>query len=202
MATEVSISSNAMLRLGGEPISSFDEADATGANIERVRLAVNLWPTVRKQVLRAHYWNCAIKRVLISPDATPPSFGYTNRFPRPADWLRTLQVGETERDRIEFVTEGGYFLSDEDEFHLVYVFDNTNPATYDALLVACMEAAMAWAMCYAVTKSTSLRETLARELQDQLALARAIDGQDDPPQTLGDFPIYASRFGGRIPGSR
>lgn len=195
MATEVSISSNALLRLGGEPISSFNEADPAGSNIERVRLAVNLWPTVRRLMLRAHYWNCAIKRVLLSPDSTPPEFGYTNRFQRPADWLRTLQVGESPQDKIDFVTEGNYFLCDEDAFPLVYIYDNTNPATYDAALVACMEAAMSWAMCYPVTKSTSLRETLAGELKDQLALARAIDGQDDPPQTLGDFPLYASRFG-------
>jgi hypothetical protein len=195
MATAVEIASNAMLRLGGQPINSFDEADATGANIERVRLAANLWPSVRRMILRSHTWNSAIKRVLLSPDAAAPAFGYTNRYQRPSDWLRTLQVGEDPNSGIDYVTEGNYFLTDEDSFPLVYVFDNDNPATYDAALSSCMESAMSWAMCYAVTKSTSLRETLAGELSNQLATARAIDGQDDPPQALGGAGLYASRFG-------
>src|SRR3546814_9999800 len=69
MTTEVSICSNALLRLGADPINSFDEADNFGSNIERARLCANLWPNVRRQVIRSHPWNCATKRVVLSPDA-------------------------------------------------------------------------------------------------------------------------------------
>lgn len=193
MATAVSIASNALLRLGSDPISSFDEADNTGSNIERARIAANLWPTVRKQVLRAHPWNCAIKRVLLSPDATAPAFGYAYRFQKPGDWLRTLAVGD-DRDAIAWRTEGNYFLTDEATFPLVYLYDNDNPATYDASLVAAMELAMAAAMAYPVTKSTSLAQAMADEVRGNMALARALDSDDDPPETLGDFPLYGSRF--------
>lgn len=198
MTTAVSICSNALLRLGSDPISSFDEADLTGSNIERARLAANLWPTVRRQVLRGHTWNVAIKRVLLSPDATAPVFGYASRFLRPADWLRTIAVGREECDEgsFRYRTEGGYFLTDEAEFPLVYVFDNTNPATYDAGLVAACELAMAAALAYPVTKSASLAEALGAEVSNTLAIARAVDGQDDPPETLGDSMLYRARFGG------
>jgi hypothetical protein len=197
MATAVSICSNALMRLGSDPINSFDEADVTGSNIERARLASNLWPTVRRQVLRAHPWNVAIKRVLLSPDAVKPAFGYANRFQRPADWLRTIAVGEREHDRVEFRTEGNYFLCDDEGFYLVYVFDNDNPATYDASMVGALELAMAAALAYPVTKSTSLAEALSGELRAALSLARATDAQDDPPETLGDFPLLQSRLGRR-----
>lgn len=193
--TAVSICSNALLRLGGDPINSFDEADASGANIERVRLAANLWPTVRRQVLRAHPWNCALKRVLLSPDAEAPAFGPANRFQKPADWLRTVFVGVDDHDRIAYRTEGNYFVSDEARFPLVYVFDNTNPATYDASLGDALEQAMAAAMAYPVTKSTSLAQGLAAELRSTLGFARALDSGDDPDETLGDFPLFTSRFG-------
>lgn len=195
MATEVSISSNAMLRLGADPISSFDEADETGSNIERARLAANLWPTVRQSVLRSHSWNCATRRVVLSPDATKPAFGYANRFLFPSDWLRTLQVGQTEYDRPVFRTEGREFLSDDAAFYLVYVYDNKNPGTYDSGLVLVMELAMAAALAYPVTKSTSLKDQCYQEYMQAAARARSTDGQDDPPETLGDFPLYRSRFG-------
>lgn len=196
MATEVSISSNALLRLGADPISSFDEADNTGSNIERARLASNLWPTVRRAVLRGHPWNVATKRVLLSPDLTPPAFGFANRFLRPSDWLRTIAVGPDESDRVNYRTEGEYILCDDATFHLVYIFDNVNPTTYDASLVAAMELGMCAALAYPVTKSTSLAEALAGELRLMLRDARTLDAQDDPAETLGDFPLYRSRFGG------
>lgn len=195
MATAVSICSNALLRLGADPINSFDEADNTGSNIERARLASNLWPTVRQQVLRSATWNCAIKRVVLSPDSTPPAFGFANRFLFPGDWLRTLAVGRAECDSTRYRTESRYFLSDDSAFYLRYVFDNTNPATWDASLIAAMEQAMAWALAYPVTKSTSLRDTLGMEMKDFLANARGLDAQDDPAETLGDFPLLAGRFG-------
>jgi len=198
MTTEVSICSNALLRLGADPISSFDEADTTGSNIERARLVSSLWPTIRRQVLRAHPWNVAIKRVQLSPDSTAPDFGYANRFQKPSDWLRTIAVGEHDDDRIGYRSEGNYFLCDDDVFYLVYVFDNDDPATYDASLVGALELAMAAALAYPVTNSTSLAEALSGEMRAALMLARATDAQDDPPETLGDFPLMQSRFGMRV----
>src|SRR3546814_17640703 len=73
MTTEVSICSNALLRLGSDPINSFDEADNFGSNIERARLCANLWPNVRRQFLRTHPWTCATKRLVLPPAAAARS---------------------------------------------------------------------------------------------------------------------------------
>lgn len=195
-ATAVSICSNALIRLGADPISSFDEADSFGSNIDRARIASNLWPTVRAQVLRSHFWNCALKSVLLSPDATAPVGRYTVRFQKPGDWLRTKDVMIDRYISADWQDQGGYILCDEAAVTLTYVFDNTNPATYDGGLVAVMEHAMMAAMAYPVTKSTSLASELSQMLSNQiLPAARAQDGQDDPPQTLGDSPMIAARFG-------
>lgn len=196
-ATEVSICSNALIRLGADPISSFDEADLTGSNIDRARIASNLWPTVRQQVLRAHPWNCCLKSVQLSPDALVPVGGrFTRRFQKPGDWIRTIDVSLDRYSRCDWRDEGNYLLSNGTVLFLTYVFDNKVPATYDGALVGVMEAAMAAAMAYAVTKSSSLATELKNELTTMiLPAARAQDGQDDPPQTLGDSPLVAARFG-------
>lgn len=167
----------------------------TGSNIDRTRLCANLYPTVRQAILRSHPWNCATKRVVLSPDSTAPAFGFANRFLFPSDWLKTLQVGEDERCPINFRTEGRYWLCDETAFYLVYIYDNVIAGSYDATLIEAMELGMAAALCYPVTKSTSLRDSLNQELKQRLQLARTADGQDDPAETLGQtFPLLDSRF--------
>ena len=79
---------------------------------------------------------------------------------------------------------------------LRYIFRNDVEATWDAMLVRAMELKMASEMAYPITGSASMADMMHQKLQQHMKQARAVDGQDDPPQTLGDFPLLASRFGG------
>ena len=186
MATEVSICSNALVLLGDQPISAFSEDKASAL------AASNLWPGTRNAMLRAHPWNCCVKRVVLSPDATAPAFGYSYAFTRPSDWIRTLAVGR-DGEEVDYKTEGGKFLCDESTLYLRYIFRNTDPATWDELLVEAMTLAMAAKLAYPITKSTSLADEMNAQLRDFMKTARAVDGQDDPPDTVGDFPLLAAR---------
>lgn len=194
-ANAVTICSNALLSLGAQPISSFDEAGGT-AQLDRAKLAAGLYPQVRKAVLRSHPWNCAIRRVQLSPDAQAPEFGYAHRFLLPGDWLRTLAVGNPERnERIDFRAEGRYLLSDAVIFPLTYIAD-VDEHQWDSLLVDAMTATMAVRMAYPITKSAAMIETKTAELRAVMQQARSVDGQDEPPETLGDFPLMLARLGG------
>ena len=59
MASSVSICSNALIALGANPISSLDTSGTDG--LDRVRIAANLYPTVKAAILRSH------------PGTAPPS---------------------------------------------------------------------------------------------------------------------------------
>src|SRR3546814_8035552 len=93
-------------------------------------------------VIRSHPWNCATKRVVLSPDAAAPAFGYANRFQMPGDWLRTLAVTLDRYARPDYKREGNFYLCDADALQLRYIWNNENPGTYDASLVGALEAAM------------------------------------------------------------
>lgn len=187
MATSVSICSNALLMLGAQPINDLAE------DLDRARLAANLYPSVRDDMLRAHPWNCAVKRVVLSPDSNPPAFGYAYQFPLPSDWLRILSVGDYGAE-IDYRIEGRMLLADESAPKLRYIFRNKNESTWDSMLVHCMTLAMAARMAYAITQSASLEQTRLQELEMALKRARAIDGQDDPPETFGDNRLLGSRY--------
>ena len=126
MATDVSICSNALLLLGDNTIAALSPPDPTDAGT----LCANLYPQVRDWILRQHSWNCAVKRVVLAPDVTPPAFDYSFQFSIPDDWLRTLQVGQRDQG-VDYQMEGRKILCDEAVFYLVYVFKNTVEGTYD-----------------------------------------------------------------------
>ena len=188
MATGVSICSNALLMLGAQTINDFNEP------LDRAKLAANLYPTIRDDLLRTHPWNCTIKRVLLAPDATPPAFGYANQFELPADFLRVLEVGQAGQ-QIDYLVEGRSILADAVSVELRYVYLNEVENTWDASLVGLLTLAMACAMAYPITQSSALQAAFEQKLVMAKKVARAVDGQEDPPQTLGDERLFAARFG-------
>lgn len=190
MTTSVSIASNALLMLGAQPINDFNE------DADRARLASNLYAPARDLLLRSHPWNCAIKRVILSPDADAPAFGYSYQFTLPGDWLRTLSVGDY-GEEIDFRTEGRKLLADDSVLKLRYIFRNDQESTWDTMLIDAMTKTMSATMAYAITQSTSKEELEFKKLEMALKQARAVDGQDDPPETLGDFRLLAARHSGR-----
>ncbi|UVL22392.1 hypothetical protein [Pseudomonas donghuensis] len=190
MATAVSICSNALLMLGAQTINDF----ADQANLDRAKLCANLYPTQRDTMLRAHPWNCCIKRIVLAPIAEAPAFGYSHAFELPADCLRVLEVG-TGGCQIDYLVEARTIQADTTVLELRYVFRNEVESSWDAHLIDLMTIAMAAVLAYPVTTSTSERDSRKAELREALRFAKAVDGQEDPPQTFGDERLLGARFG-------
>lgn len=190
MATGVSICSNALLMLGSQTINDFEDQE----NLDRAKLCANLYPTVRDDLLRSHPWNCCIKRAVLAPDAVAPLFGYDHSFELPADFSRVLEVGSSGQ-QIDYLVEGRSIQANTTVLELRYVFRNEVENTWDAHLVALATQAMCAALAYPVTQSTAKQAGEEQKLELMLRRARAVDGQEDPPQTLGDERLLAARFG-------
>ena len=199
-ASVINICSNALLRIGADPINAF--TDGNSANeIARGRLCQNLWPSVRDSLLRSHPWNCAVKRLKLAPLSAAPAFNYTKQFQLPADWLRTLDINDVPTNDYDFRMEGGKILVNTDTLNLRYIFRNEEPSSWDALLVECAELLMAGAIAYPITKSMSLKQELRAEAARLLKQARAVDGQEESQQTFGDSPLLNSRYANIYTGS-
>lgn len=185
MSTAVKICSDALVMLGLQPINSLSDITS-----DRQRAAANLYEQVRDSTLRSHPWNCALKRVILSPDSDAPAFGWDYKFTLPGDCLRVMSISES-RERIPFEKEGNTILCDESAVYLRYVYKNTNPATYDATLFRAMTLAMAVAL--APQFADDKRVTFENELLAVLKTARAVDGQEEPPDTVDSFPLLEAR---------
>lgn len=188
MSTSISICSNALISLGAQPISSFEDGS------DRCTLAANLYASTRDAVLRSHPWNCATKRVVLAPDSAAPAFDYSAAFSLPSDCLRVLQVGEMQ-EGVEYRVEAGKILAGGTVLNLKYIFRNDNEATWDPMLIEAMELTMAAKMAYAITMSAAKEELAAKKAEIFMKRCRATDGQEDPAQQLGDERLLTARFG-------
>jgi len=187
MATSaVQVCSNALLLLGAQTINSFDDES------DRALLVANLWPNALEAILRSHPWNCAIQRVQLAPDAATPPFDYAYQFALPGDCLRILSVGER-GENPQFELEGRKVQFDEALLNLRYVYRNDDIPSWDALLVQAAEAYMAMTCAYPITKSASMFEAMGNLWKLKLQQARTIDGLENPPEELGDYPLLAAR---------
>ncbi len=89
-SSPVQICNAALLKLGAERINSLTE------NNKRARLCNERYDSLRKEVLRAHPWNFAIRRADIPKLTTKPEYEYAAEYQLPNDCLRVL---ETEADK-------------------------------------------------------------------------------------------------------
>jgi hypothetical protein len=189
MASDVEICSNALLLLGDSPIASFTEGTL------RSRYCANLYPIAKRAILRAHPWNCTIKRVILAPEASTPAFDWGYQFVLPSGFLRLLQVGEA-ANPIDYSFEGSRILADTNVLPIVYVKEESE-AAWDSLLTDVMVKRMEMDLAYPITKSASLRDSLKQEFYARgvgvLARAKSVDGQENIPESWDDSPFLSVR---------
>lgn len=187
----VGICTIALQALGSQPINSFEEGS------EGARLSGNLYNQARNDVLRQHPWNCAQKRVVLSPSVDKPEFGYANKFLLPGDYVSVISV---EPDQyfgpIDYAIEGQYILCNADSINLLYVFRNEIESTWSRDLVAVMIARMRMELAYPITKDRAIRSDERQNYELVLARAKLKDGQETPPVEFYGNPLLDARFNG------
>ena len=115
MATSVSICSNALLILAHNP--SILSTTRTIA-LESQRISI---PRSGDEMIRAHAWNCAIKRVILAPDVSDATLRL--RLPiYPAGRLGAHAVRRRVRTGIRLSIGGRRILADTNTLPLRYVF--------------------------------------------------------------------------------
>src|SRR3990170_4372989 len=174
MATDTSICNSALSKLGAERILSLDE------NSSNARICKEQYSKIVLVVLRAHPWNFAIKRKQLAASTTAPVFKYTYSFPLPVDCLRVLEIEDGET--IDWQREGGNIVTDYSSLKIKYISSDITPGEFDPAVAEVIALKLANDICFAVTQSTTLKETLADEYKKELAAARTFDSQEGYPR--------------------
>lgn len=191
IATDISICSAALLELGKDGISSFDEPN------DRAKLCKNIYAIEKDSLLREHPWNCSSDRAVLAPMAAVPAFGFSAQFALPSNFLRLKSVGDHDigsPNCMKFKVERKKILASGTMLPIEYVF-RSDESDWDSKVVELMIARMVWKMAYPLTQSTSLRDSLADEYKKMAQVARSIDAQENPSEELSDdFALITGRF--------
>ena len=171
MSSVVEICNRALQKLGAKRIVSLteDTVNARHCNVAYV-------PVLRSE-LRAHSWNCAIKRVSIAADATEPIFGKANYFTLPSDFLRLIEQDPSElRNDLDWQIEGKKIVTNDDApLEVRYIYEITDPNEIDASLAEALSAKLAVEMCEVITQSNSKKSSLIEEYDAAIKMAKRVN---------------------------
>jgi hypothetical protein len=191
MPSVVDLCNKALDKLGHGPIASLDD------NTKAARLCTRNWPLVRDAVLRAHPWNFAIKRDVLAPvDLTvteaAKQWGFSNKFPFPADMLRLVEVRDLSTS--DYQVEGRAILANTTVLYIRYVGREEDPNQYDVLFFDAAAAHLAFELAEPLTQSNTKKDAAWQEYQERLSEAKRLDGQENPPAQFEEDEWIAVRY--------
>ena len=167
--TTVSICNSALVKVGSDTISSLTQ------ETKSARILNAIYEYVRDVVLRAHPWNFATKRAALTPTANVPTYEYAYEYDIPNDCLRVL---DEEYDDTDWVVEGAKILSNSSTLNIRYIYQNTDPSSYDSMFAEALSWRLAREVGYGLSQSTALMEMCDKQYRAVLAEARSMDAAE------------------------
>jgi hypothetical protein len=182
-------SSTEVCKLALDLLQGGTVSDITSASTSIEEICNRWYDHTRRKLLRQHPWNFAIKRAELAASATEPVFGASAQFPVPSDFLRLLQVVDSDS---RIIASDAYFFenrsimfrwSDEDVARIIYITDEEDVTKFDDLFIDLLAVEIAMSIAYLVTQNNANVERLSGIRKTLIANAKAIDGQERPPES-------------------
>ena len=184
MPGKVDIINAALREIGGTRIASPDE-DKKNANAAR-----DVYDSTLEDMLRSNYWNFATTRAKLSRLSTAPAFEFDYAYALPPDWLRTVSIhpdssakGRTiVHYKMELVAGVRCIICDDDEVYLRYISRVEDPNLWSADFRKAMEQELAKRLAIPVADSSSLKDSMDKDVRITKARARSTDAMGASPE--------------------
>ena len=182
MTDKLSIYNGAAMALGDRKILSLTE------NRETRRALDGVWDRDGvKTCLQMGMWNFATRSLKYdySPSVEPP-FGFKRAFNKPEDWIRTVGVCEDEFYKVpllQYQDEAAYWFADLDTIYVRFVSGLTdfgmNFAAWPQNFTRFVELWFALQICKRTTNSQTDKDSLKKDAEQALTLAKSTDAMDE-----------------------
>jgi hypothetical protein len=177
MSVEVDICNSALIKLGAEPINDLTDGS------KEARLCSLQFPKIRDAVLRSAPWSFAIKRVRLTPTLDTVAFGDERVFQLPTDCVRFWKADC--RDVRYSIETGNKIVAAEEELRGFYVSNTIPVDKWDANFKEALACMLAADLCYSLTQSNGMKQSLESSGEYWVAQARSANAQEVTPENYG-----------------
>lgn len=199
MASQVEIVNRALIKLGGNIISSM------GDSSKSAMVMSSIWDSVRQSELSKHFWNFSIARSQLPKLLSGPSWGFGNSFQLPNDFLKIIQVNSffiipSQSDYItgddsSYAIEGSCIATDfGDPLKIRYIRDITDTGLFDHLFNEVLASRLAYEACYSITQSRQGCDQAQADYNLAIKAASLSNAIAKPPQSIPDDSWIISRL--------
>ncbi len=169
MASPVDIYNSALIKLGVEPIASFDDES------KEARIGKRQYPIIRDKLLVSHYWNFAMERATLAV-LPAPLFGFSFKYQLPVNCLRVLHLNVKDA---RFKVEKNRFLhTNIGDAKILFISKEEDVSKYSPAFSELLAVDLAIDTCMALTQKRTLRADLVVDRREVIRDARSVDGQE------------------------
>lgn len=180
--SDIQMASNALILLGDEPISSFNDPGA-GA-----KAAKNLYESAYLSILKSHRWNFAIQKAKLGRLTEAPRNEYQYQFQLPPDLVLLITTYPVSTYRIL----GDKLYSNSLEVEIDYVF-RVDESQLPAYFIKAFEYYLAQQLCIPVTEDLNKHDLMRQMYERESRSARYADAQSQPSIGIVDTPYIIER---------
>ena len=188
MTTQVEICNMALGLLGAENITSIND------NTRIAKVCKTFYSTTLLHILRSHNWNFAIKRASLTSTTPPvivPVYEYSHSIAKPSDCLRIVEFYDYTQS---FKEENGRILLNQQTVKCKYVRNDVAEADFDPSFIVCLASKLADVMCYQITQSATLVQSVQVRHKMDLAEARRNNAISNTPDAFQQSTWLATRL--------
>jgi len=186
--TKITLCSRALLKIGVNAISSFEDGSA------EAEIAENLYPGICDNLLSSYPWSFASAQVRLARLATSPIADFSYAYQLPTDFLRALSAGTGGAGRgVSYRLQEKRLHTDMEDVTLSYIF-RPEPTEFPPYFTQALITHLAAEFCLPLTESASRGETFLRMGEKELQKARNIDSQQQTPQTISLDALVGVRY--------
>lgn len=182
MASDIEISSNAMIRIGAPPISSFTEGGAQGI------AAGNLYAITVKALLSTHPWRFAMGKVLLNQLVAAPLNDYQYAYQLPGDMLKLWRVYQVS----DYQIYEDKLYTNANTVEIDYVFQPVE-SKFPASFQLALEYKLAAEFAMIITSNRTLAEGMEEKARVEATKARSIDSLQTPAVAVQSYDYINSR---------